>query len=183
LAGQTLVDNLVNLVVATDPGNVTADEILRVLAPEGIAYVRRGEQWQKTVKPRPDEIDQWSHFLHDGGGNAVANDAQVGPPKSLRWVAGPRWCRSHEFPSSVDVVVTSVGRMFTIFDEGPTGIYKNMPQRCNLIARDAANGVLLWKVPLRRWQPEFGTGTGNRWNIHHTIPRRLIAEGDRVYAT
>ena len=36
---------------------------------------------------------------------------------------------------------------------------------------------------MRGWQPEFGTGTGNRWNIHHTIPRRLVAEGDRVYVT
>jgi len=52
-----------------------------------------------------------------------------------------------------------------------------------LIARDAFNGALLWKEPMRFWQPEFGTGNGNRWNIHHTIPRRLIAQGERVYVT
>ncbi|UCE48101.1 MAG: PQQ-binding-like beta-propeller repeat protein, partial [Phycisphaerales bacterium] len=85
--------------------------------------------------------------------------------------------------SSVNAVVTSGGRIFTIFDEGVTGIYKKVPQDCKLIARDAANGVLLWKMPMRQWQPEFGTGLGNRWNIHHTIPRRLIAEGNRVYVT
>ena len=177
------VRDLVNLLVAGDLGDVTMEEVRRVLAPEGVAYVRQEDAWQKTVKPRPDGIDEWSHFLHDAGGNAVANDREAGPPKRLRWVAGPRWCRSHEFPSSVNAVVTAGGRIFTIFDEAPTGVYRKLPQRCKLIARDAANGVLLWKVPMRRWQPEFGTGSAGRWGIHHTIPRRLVAEGDRVYVT
>lgn len=177
------VRELVNLVVAPDLGKVAMDEVRRVLAPVGVAYVQQGGGWQKTVKPRPAEIDEWSHFLHDASGNAVAKDKRVGPPKRLRWVGGPRWCRTHEFPSSVNAVVSAGGRLFTIFDEGLTGIYKKLPQRCKLIARDAASGVLLWKVPLRQWQPEFGTGIGNRWNIHHTIPRRLVAEGDRVYVT
>jgi len=173
------VDNLVNLLVSDELGDVPMSEVMRVLAPRGVSLIGG----KKTVKPRPAEIDEWSHFLHDASGNAVANDAQVGPPKCLRWVAGPRWCRSHEFPSSVNAVVTAGGRVFIIFDEGPTGVYRNLPQRCKLIARDASNGVLLWKVPMRDWQSEFGTGIGNRWNIHHTIPRRLVAEGDRVYVT
>ena len=179
------VDELVNLLVASDlgPGWPGMAEIRRVLAPDGVAYVRKGDKWVKTVKPRPAEIDEWSHFLHDASGNAVANDKRIGPPKRLRWVAAPRWCRSHEFPSSVNAVVTAGGRIFTIFDEGMTGVYRKLPQRCKLIARDAANGILLWKVPMRQWQPEFGTGTGNRWNIHHTIPRRLVAAADRVYVT
>jgi len=177
------VGDLVNLVVAEEPGEVTMDEVLRVLAPGGVAYVRQGDGWQKTVKPRPGDIDEWSHFLHDAGGNAVAEDRKIGPPKRLRWVAGPRWCRSHEIPSSVNAVVTAGGRIFTIFDEAPTGVYRKLPWQCRLVARDAFSGVLLWKVPMREWQPEFGTGTGGRWSIHHTIPRRLVAEGDRVYVT
>jgi outer membrane protein assembly factor BamB len=177
------VSEIVNLLVANDLGDVPMAEVFRVLAPEGVAYVRQGAHWKKTVKPRPAEIDEWSHFLHDASGNAVANDSRIGSPKRLRWVAGPRWSRSHEFPSSVNAVVAAGGRIFTIFDEGPTGVYASLPQKCQLIARDAANGVLLWKVPMRGWQPELGTGTGNRWNIHHTIPRRLVADGDRVYVT
>jgi outer membrane protein assembly factor BamB len=175
--------DLVKLLVASDLSDVTRDEILRVLAPEGVALVYNGQAWQETVKPRPSDIDEWTHFLHDASNDAVANDRQVGPPKRLRWLAGPKWCRSHEFPSSVNAVVTSGGRIFTIFDEGPTGVFKKLPQKCMLIARDAFSGVLLWKRPLRGWQPEFGTGEGNRWNIHHTIPRRLIAKDDRVYVT
>ncbi len=183
------VRDMVNLLVASDLGKVTMDEVRRVLAPDGVAYVKEAQpgkavpQWTKTVKPRPADIDEWSHFLHDATGNAVANDRQIGPPRRLRWVAGPKWARSHEFPSSVSAVVTAGGRIFTILDEGPTGVFLKLPQRCKLVARDAANGVLLWKVPMRQWQAKFGTGTGNRWNIHHTIPRRLIAAGDRVYVT
>ena len=48
-------DNLVNLLVAEDLGGVTMDEVLRVLAPNGVAYIRHGGQWTKTVKPRPAE--------------------------------------------------------------------------------------------------------------------------------
>ena len=190
------VRDVVNLLVASDLGKVTMDEVRRVLAPDGVAYIKETQpgkaalgpegavaQWTKTVKPRPADIDEWSHFLHDASGNAVANDRQIGPPRRLRWVAGPKWCRSHEFPSSVSAVVTAGGRIFTILDEGPTGVYKKLPQRCKLVARDAANGVLLWKEPMRQWQAKFGTGTGNRWNIHHTIPRRLVAAGNRVYVT
>ena len=196
------VDDSVNLVVVDTKYEMqnAGSEILRVLAPRGVAVIREkeNEAWLSRIphsvsrigngfamftKPVPADVDEWGHFLHDASGNAVAQDRQVGPPKHLRWVAGPRWCRSHENPSSVNAVVTSNGRVFTIFDEAPTGVYQNLPWRCKLIARDAANGVLLWKVPMQEWQPEFGTGVGGRWNIHHTIPRRLVVQGDRVYVT
>jgi outer membrane protein assembly factor BamB/SAM-dependent methyltransferase len=177
------VRDIVNLLVVSDLGDVPMDEVIRVLAPEGVALIRNGNKWQKIIKPRPSDIDEWTHFLHDSSNHAVANDRQVGPPKRLRWLAGPKWCRSHEFPSSVNAIVTSGGRIFTIFDEGPTGVFRKLPQKCMLIARDAFSGVLLWKQPMRRWQTEFGTGKGNRWNIHHTIPRRLVAKDDLVYVT
>ncbi len=176
------VDALVNLLVL-DGAKVPDTEALRVLAPRGVAMVREGSGWRKLIKPVADVADDWSHFLHDAGGNAVSSDPRIGPPKRLRWLAPPRWCRSHEMPSSINAVVTTGGRTFTIVDEGVTGVYEKLPWNCKLVARDAANGKLLWKRPMRRWQPEFGTGKGNRWNIHHTIPRRLVADSDRVYVT
>ena len=66
-AGDRLpyIDNLVNLVVAEQPGGVSLEEMLRVLAPEGIAFVKSGEKWTKTVKPRPPQIAEWNQYLHD----------------------------------------------------------------------------------------------------------------------
>lgn len=173
------VSNTVNLVIAEDKVDIAKSEVMRVLAPEGVAWIG-GEQ---VVKPRPEEIDEWTHFLHDSGGNSVADDQQVGSPRTLRWKAKPRWCRSHEMPSSVQGVVTSGGRLFTILDEAPTGVFEKLPWKCRLVARDAFNGKLLWKVPLKKWDGRLGAGQGNRWNIHQTLPRRLIAKGDRVYIT
>ncbi len=186
--GKTLpyVDNTVSLIVVSDAEQQPPkEELERVLAPRGVLVSATGSKagGRQWTKPVPDETDEWSHFLRDAGGNAVAEDSRIGPPRRLRWVAGPRWCRSHEIPSSVNAVVTVGGRIFTVFDEAPCGVYKSLPWQCRLIARDAFNGALLWKVPMRDWQPEFGTGTANRWGIHHTIPRRLVATADHVYVT
>lgn len=172
-------DELVNLLVINSVFQVPNAEIMRVLAPEGVAMMNG----KKITKPRPSEIDEWTHWLHDSGGNAVAMDRKVGPPRSLRWVAGPRWSRSHEMPTSVGSNVTSDGRIFMIFDEAPSGVFHKLPSKVSIVARDAANGLLLWKKPLQAWQSEDGTGDGNRWQIHHTIPRRIVAENNRVYVT
>ena len=73
------IDNLVNLVVFESPGDVPMEEVLRVLCPGGTACIRTGDGWTKTVKPRPEEIDEWTHYMHDASGNAVAKDDVVGP--------------------------------------------------------------------------------------------------------
>mgnify|MGYP000173217317 CR=1 FL=1 len=173
------VRNTVNLIVSEGATDVPMEEVKRVLKPGGVAYI--GDE--KIVKQRPGDMDEWTHFLHDSGGNAVSQDERIHPPKALRWVAKPLHCRSHEFPSSVQAVVTSNGRIFTILDEAPAGVYEKLPQKCRIVARDAFNGKLLWKVPLRKWSKEYGTGSGGRYHIHHTLPRRIIAKGDHVYAT
>ena len=87
-------DNLVNLVVAEDLGKVPMEEVLRVLAPLGVALVGG----KKTVKPWPQDIDQWQQYLHDADNNAVAHDTVVGPPRHLQCRTWPSrrssaWCR------------------------------------------------------------------------------------------
>ncbi len=185
--GQNLpyVSDTVNLLVAHELGQVTREEVHRVLAPGGVACVWQDGRWQAFREAWPEDIGEWTHFLQDACGNAVAQDTRVGPPERLRWVAGPRWSRSHEIPTSVNGVVTSGGRIFTIIDEGPTGVYRKLPWQAKLVARDAFNGTRLWSVPMEDWQPELGVqfGRGDRWHLHHTIPRRLVARGDRVYVT
>ncbi|HUT09693.1 MAG TPA: PQQ-binding-like beta-propeller repeat protein [Thermoguttaceae bacterium] len=179
------VDNLVNLVVAEELGEVSTAEVMRTLAPLGVAYIRQGDAWIKTVKPWPKEIDEWTHYLHGADGNAVANDRTVGPPQHVQWVAEPRWQRHHEMTPSLSAMVSCGGRLFAIINEAPPGI-DGLPDRWTLVARDAFNGTLLWKRPIAEWgwnqwsDHSYGEG---RWNHPTHIARRMVAVGDRVYVT
>ena len=171
-------DNLVNLIVVEDPGKVSPDEISRVLCPRGVAVVRRGNTWTKTVKPWPDEIDEWTHFLHDASGNAVARDERVGPPSHLRWTAGPKRTRDHDALASFTTMTSSRGRVFYILDEGPTSQIHRRPE-WRLVARDAFNGVPLWKREIDSWVTHlynFRAGPAQ-------MTRRLVSVGERVYVT
>ncbi|MHC4511020.1 MAG: class I SAM-dependent methyltransferase, partial [Planctomycetota bacterium] len=101
------IDNLANLIVCEDLGTIAMDEVLRVLCPNGVAYIKTGDTWAKTVKPRPKEIDEWTHYLHDASGNAVAHDSIVGPPARFQWVGSPRWSRHHDRMASVSACVSA----------------------------------------------------------------------------
>ncbi|MHC4593958.1 MAG: outer membrane protein assembly factor BamB family protein [Planctomycetota bacterium] len=188
------VDNLVNLVIAEDISDTSIDEVMRVLAPNGVAYIKKDGGWQKTVKPRPKEIDEWTHYLYDASGNAVSLDQVVGPPRLMQWVCGPKYARSHEINSSMAAMVSAGGRLFYIWDDGPTGLTDpRFPAKWSLLARDAFNGMLLWKRPMPNWgwrQWHYPS----RWDdkrerakmlryLPSTLPRRLVATHDRLYVT
>ena len=124
-------DFLVNLLVASDPGAVPDVEILRVLAPEGRAWVRRDGRWTAHRKERPADFDEWTHSRHGPDGNMVSRDRAVAAPTGVRWIAGPaqddggrKWYFDH-------ILVSAAGRNFYATEEG-------------LVARDASNGLLLW---------------------------------------
>lgn len=172
------VDNLVNLIVSERPIDVPRSELLRVLAPDGVACIKQGDGWTKIVKPRPKEIDEWTHYLHGPDGNPVANDSVVGPPTRLQWVGSPRWARHHDHMASMTSLVSTGGRLFYIFDEGPTASIQ-LPPRWRLIARDAFNGVILWKREIDQWNShQYPLKSGPA----HLL-RRLVAVGERVYVT
>ncbi len=111
-AGQPLpyTENLVNVVVVTNSVAGTASELGRVVQPLGGVFVAdnqgladaltkagfvrddtvaSGGSWKFFRKPWPAEMDEWSHPRHGADGNAVSNDQIVGPPRRVRWVAGP----------------------------------------------------------------------------------------------
>jgi len=75
------IDNLVNLLVAEDLGNVSMDEVMRVLCPGGVACIRHEGKWSRTVKAWPSEIDEWTHYMHGPDNNAVAKSAVERWPK------------------------------------------------------------------------------------------------------
>jgi outer membrane protein assembly factor BamB len=172
------VDNLINVMIVEEQGAVTDDEITRVLCPLGKAYIRAGASWTTITKPWTPDIDQWTHYLRGPDNNAVSQDMSIGAPRSLRWVAPPRWGRSHEEMSSMSAAVSANGRLFHIIDDAPL-VSIRYPAEWKLIARDAFNGTKLWEKPIGNWIDHlrhFRAGPTH-------LPRRLVAVGDKVYVT
>ena len=185
-------DNLVNLLVAEDLSgwldqdqDHLLDEVLRVLRPGGVAFVSKlatvekqlsgyankgavvdfgtkkcaGSVWLSFRKPRPEAMDEWTHRRYDATRNAVSRD-RVDVPTGVRWVAGPNWPTGNR-KASVPGVVASKDRLVYVFDdlvetdEGPQ-------HRNKLVARDAYNGMLLWKRSTSLQSPPVLVHVGER---------------------
>jgi len=154
------------------------DEILRVLVPEGVACIKQNGAWTKTTKSRPKEMDEWTHYLHDASNNPVAHDLAIGPPRRYQWIGSPRWSRHHDHMASMSALVSTGGRLFYIMDEGSRASIQ-LPSDWKLVARDAFNGVILWKRPISFWNT-------HKWPLKSgpaQVTRRLVAVDDRVYVT
>jgi len=180
LTGDALpfIDNFANLVVAEQLDGISRTEVLRILAPNGVACLKEGDTWTRTVKPWPAEIDQWTHFFHNATGNPVAQDTVVGPPRRYQWLGSPRWSRHHDHMASMSAVVSAQGRLFYIVDEGSRASIQ-LPAHWSLVARDAFNGTILWKRPIPAWNTHL-------WPLKSgpaQITRRLVAVGDKVFVT
>ena len=200
-------DNLVNLLIVDDKNcRVQPEEIARVLAPRGVAFVPEGMEVNalerqpsssglvKYVKPVPKQIDDWPHYLYGADNNAVSRDSRVGPPQRMQWVCGPAYARSHEINSSMAGMVSAGGRIFYVWDEGPLGQpEKRFPSQWSLIARDGFNGLPLWKLPMPNWGWRQWHAA-SRWDnprnraamlrqLPRTTTRRLVATADRLYVT
>jgi len=172
------VDNTVNLLVVEDAGGVADAELLRVLVPGGTLRRREGAEWSKTIKPADAATDEWTHYRHDASGNAVAHDAVVGPPRHLQWTARPGQLRAHEFTTSLSSLVSSGGRIFYVIDEGPLPSVRK-PSSWHLVARDAHNGLVIWKRRLPDWFSRLCGWT----SVPRQLQRKLVADPARVYVT
>ena len=183
------IDNFVNLLVIEDAGcEIRDEEILRVLAPNGVAIV----DGKTITKPWPDTIDEWTHWLHSPDNNAVSGDTYGEIPRGMQWEQSPAWVKSHQLAPPFSAMVSAKGRLFYIIDETNPG-FEGMPDKWYLIARDAFNGTLLWKKPIEEWgekyyMPNGKAGDGsNRGHPRTMSPqqvlRRLVAVGDNVFVT
>ncbi len=180
------VANTVNLLIGEDLASIPVQEVMRVLTPGGVAYMKKPpnaagdtRDWPARMsKPRPEAMDDWTHFLHDAGGTSVSRDTLVGPPRHMQWMSAPLWTRNHHRLASISAVVSAGGRVFYILDEGPSADM-SVPGKWFLIARDAYNGTELWRRELLAW-----AHTGQRFRSGPVqLPRTLVTDGDRVYAT
>ena len=168
------VDNLANLVVADDLGKLPMNEVMRVLAPNGVALIGGN----KTVKPWPKEIDEWPQHHHGADNNAVARDSVVGPPRHFQWITDPVWSRSHLGMSSITSLISAKGRLFSIEDHGSVE-QPALPGKFSLMCRDAFNGIVLWRHPFPDWHPVniFVKLTPSQ------LQRQLVAVDDKLYCT
>jgi len=160
-------ENLANLLVADldalGPAAPPQAEIMRVLAPGGAAYLKRGGQWAKTVKPRPAEMDEWNHFDYGPEGNGVSHDRLVRPATFVQWMAGVQGIKLGGNPAGF--------RVYTgIRIAGGKAFYEWGVERPKREAfyngRDAFSGIPLWTVP--------NTAGGRKdW--------QFVAAGDRLF--
>jgi len=167
------VSGTVNVIVT---GKKPTDDMRRALAPYGSAIDRKGRVlWKKAY---PKAMDEWTHYLYAPNGNAVAKDKLIGPPRHIKWLAGPKSLRHHDHLPSLSAMVSGGGRVFYVYDE-TTSASILFPPDWQLIARDAFNGVVLWKKGIEEWHPHL-------WPLKSmpaALPRRLVAVGDDVYVT
>jgi outer membrane protein assembly factor BamB len=179
-SGQKLpyVDNLVTLVVCEDSKAVSKDEIMRVLRPLGAMATRQNGKWTATIKPWPKDIDEWQQHYHGADNNSVAQDTVSGPPRRYQWLGFPEWQRSHLAMPSINSLVSSKGRLFTVEDIG-SAEHPALPGKFAIVARDAYNGIVLWRVMFPDWHPIYIRDKETPVQLQ----RRIAAIGDVVYCT
>lgn len=173
------VDNLATLVVCEDSSAVPVQELVRVLRPFGTAVVKREGKWTVLiVKPPLEGTDHWEQHFHGADNNAVAQDTVVGPPRRYQWLGEPQWQRSHLAMPSINSMISTGGRLFTVEDQA-SAEHPALPGKQALVARDAYNGIVLWRVRFSDWHPIY---IRNK-EMPVQLQRRLAAVGDVVYCT
>lgn len=166
LARLAVVEDLAVLSAA----GIGKDEIFRVLAPGGSLCVKEGGKWTATTKPRPREMDEWTHPHHGPDGSLVSADRTLILPIGFRWIDGVPvnmggW-------ASCRAVVLAGGRCFTISVNELENL-KTPKRTAWLAARDAYSGLPLWKV---NCETNYG---GAELDWRNVWP--LVATDRRVY--
>ena len=78
----------------------------------------------------------------------------------------------------MSALVSSAGRLFYIMDEG-SRVSIQLPPHWTVVGRDAFNGTVLWKQPIKDWHSHL-------WPLKSgptQLARRLVATEDRVFVT
>lgn len=162
-------DNLVNFLVADlDALGAKAPpqaEMVRVVCPGGVLFTKKGGPWLRTVKPRPPEMDVWTHFDYGPEANGVSHDRLVRPATHLQWIANVQPIKLGGNPAGFRVYAgprITAGRIF--FEWGAEAEKNKREQFYG--GRDAFNGLALWSAR--------NTAPGRKdW--------QFVAAGDRLY--
>ena len=148
-------DNLVNLVVcdadALGEKVPTHAELLRVLTPEGVMLIKQNGAWQKIVKPRSAEMDQWTHLDYNAAGTGVSHDKLVKPPTAIQWrMELEPYAGLGGNPAAYRPYTgfrLAGGRAFFALNVGKEEQAKPKNPQVVTVGRDAFNGLPIWKIP------------------------------------
>ncbi len=194
-------DGIVNLLLVESGFSVSREEIARILAPRGIVLLRQPTPafpgwtgptvrgWTAYSKPVPEEIDEWTHLCHGPDNNPAANDTRVGPPRHRQWDAAPDWAHHHQATRGIEMMASAKGRLIYLVSEGESSMGDTLPERWALMARDAFNGVILWKKTVagfdygEKWSANAQPGKVFYPKQRKRQNRRLVAVDDRVFFT
>ncbi|MEE9502415.1 MAG: hypothetical protein V3V48_10090, partial [Candidatus Aminicenantaceae bacterium] len=137
-----LADNLADALVVLDgDGEVPEKEALRVLRPQGTAFIGSKE----LIKPFPEGVDDWSHPYHGPDNNPQSVDQVARAPYLTQFLAEPYYA------PLTQVGVASEGRVFKAF--GNIAFHEREEALLNtLVAFNGYNGTILWK---RKLTPGF----------------------------
>ncbi len=133
-----LADNIADfLIVADKETTINEAEALRVLRPQGIAFIGSRE----LIKKVPAGIDEWSHPYHGPDNNPQSNDKVARAPYLTQFLAEPYYTPLPQ------VAVASNGRVFKAY--GNIAFHKREEALLNsLVAYNGYNGTILWKRKL-----------------------------------
>jgi len=187
-------DNFVNIVVIDDPAaftrtGVPATEVARIVTPHGMAMVasddevaesiasamgakdvRKVGSWTKIIKPRPGEMDEWTHPRHDAEGTTTSLDTVIGVAQSLQFRYGNIW-----MPMSFNSR-TAGGRNYYFGSDNV------------ITCRDSFNGTLLWTLrgqrkPVKLPSQNPTADDYRAWYMSRFFGNQsFTALGNRVYA-
>ena len=137
-----LADNLADALVVLDgDGEIPEEEVLRVLRPQGTAFIGRKE----LIKPFPEGVDDWSHPYHSPDNNPQSADQVARAPYLTQFLAEPYYA------PLTQVGVASAGRVFKAF--GNIAFHEREEALLNsVVAFNGYNGAILWK---RKLTPGF----------------------------
>ena len=155
-----LNSDMANLVVA-GPGADEA-EVLRVLRPEGVAWIAGPAGARRVVKPYPTGMGEWTHWMGNADGNNLAKDTLIKPTRSIQWIAGAAAMAGTGNKSGARLAGGMHYAEWAFGGELEANRFQPRGNQAVIAARDAFNGLSLWQIPQATGRPGILAASATR---------------------
>lgn len=149
--------------------SISKNELLRILAPEGVLLTGTAPNYNKEVKPLSGTSTQNHDFNYAMTKNFSDNSA-LQLPFELRWLNGPRWAQT--LTQGLLAQISSGGVYYQLTKlamgneiTGTNTITDPMTQPFWIVARNAYNGLILWEIPCELTKRLSYNGSGPSMGI------------------